>query len=330
MANSINASRSAESSSADSNSTWDLQSIFSDNEKWDREWSAIASVVSNVDSYQGRLLESPELLHKCLVEVDLLLERVGRVHTYAYLRYYGDTTDETARGLLDRAEQLDAEIESATAFVEPELLAADPVQLRSVCDEYAPLKEYAFYFSELERARAHTLSAAEEKLIGALSPLLSQPEGFRTALNDTDLKFAPVTVGAEVVEVTHGTVESLLGNGDRAVRRAVYGSYTDGYLQFPASFTQAITGQAKASLAFAKARNFDSTLHEAVFGEAIPLNTFASVLTICQGLRPLFQRYFRARARSRCAAFSESSADTVRKSSRPRAFIPCSARCPVY
>jgi oligoendopeptidase F len=285
------------SPSIESNDTWDLRSIFSGNESWDRESSAIATALAHIGSYEGRLLESAETLHKCLVEVDLLLERTGRVHAYAYLHYYGDTTNETARALLDRAEQLSADLDAVSGFLEPELLAADPTQLRSVCEGYAALKEYTFYFSELERARAHTLSAAEEKLIGALSPLLSQPEGFRTALNDTDLKFAPVTVGGERVEVTHGTVDSLLGNRDRSVRRAVYESYTGGYLEFPASFTQAITGQAKASLAFAKVRNFESTLHEAIFGEAIPENTFSSVLKICQEQRPLFQRYFRARAK---------------------------------
>ena len=283
--------------SIQSNATWDLQSIFTDNESWDSEWSAVAAAIPKVASYQGRLLESPETLHQCFVEVNLLLERVDRLHTYAYLHYYGDTLNETARALLDRAEQLRADIDSASAFLEPELLAADPERLRSVCAEYPPLQAFTFYFSELERARPHTLSAAEETLIATLSPLIAQPEGFRTALNDTDLKFAPVTIGAEAVEVSHGTIDSLLGNGDRAVRRAVYESYTDGYLQFPASFAQAITGQAKASLAFARVRNFDSTHHEAIFGEALPSNTFSAVSKICQELRPLFQRYFRARAK---------------------------------
>ena len=82
--------------------TWRLEDIFAVDEQWEKEFNEVKGLIPSVQEYQGKLGESAEQLYSALQLQDKLLERLGRLYTYAHMRYDQDTTNSFYQGLDDR------------------------------------------------------------------------------------------------------------------------------------------------------------------------------------------------------------------------------------
>jgi oligoendopeptidase F len=275
---------------------WDLASIYPDSSAWESAYDEIKRAIPSLQTFQGRLLESAETLYLYLSRSSALEEQAGRIHTSAYLQYYGNTLDQTAAVLLTRAQQLSADLSTAQAFFAPEILRAAPETVRQLVNSYEPLHPYAHLFDSIERERAHTCSAEVESVIEILSPVQRTPEAARTALHDAEMTFASIDVDGGTFEVSHGSIDELLAHPNRRVRHAAYNSYTDSYLRYPHTFSQLLGAQATSSLVFSRVRRFDSTFEAKMFEEHFKPEIFYAVLDACKNHRHIFQRYFKARA----------------------------------
>lgn len=277
--------------------TWSLESIFIDTESWELEFKAVSEALPGLSDYKGRLLSSADTLLGYLTLSADLSERVGRLHSYAYLCYYGDTNNESAGVLLSRADALYSQLGVHSAFFAPEVLAASRDTVQQLVASDSRLTVYRHLFEDLERNRAHMRTPEIEELLNQLSPVASGPEAIRTALHDAEMKFAPIhTDSGNQLALSHGTIDSLLSDRAREVRRAAYQSYTDSYLSLSQTFAQTLHAQAKVSLAFSRARGFASTFAAKIFSQGYPEAVFYAVLAACKEHRHLFRRYFKARA----------------------------------
>jgi oligoendopeptidase F len=196
-----------------------------------------------------------------------------------------------------QVDTLASKVGRALSFVEPELMTIGYPALQSMMDRFEPLRTFQYYFAEIERSRVHILPPEQEALLMQLSVLGRAPEAIRDAVHDGDMRFDPIQVAGETRQVNHGVIEELLQHPDRAVRRDAYMSYTDGYLRNPKALTATLTWQATTSLAFARARKHRSTFERALFKDALPKRVYRTALSACREHQPLFQRYFRARAK---------------------------------
>lgn len=284
-------------SSSDERYVWNIATIFRDRSAWRREYDAVAADAKRVESFTGTLDTSPEHLYRVLTGIDSLESRLSRVVVYARLLHASDARDDVASGMQQQVDTLASEVGKSLAFVEPELIAIGYPTLQSMMESFEPLRLFGFYFTEIERSRAHILPPEQEALLTQLSVLGRAPEAIRDAVHDGDMRFASVSVAGEMREVNHGVIEELLQHPDRAVRRDAYLSYTDGYLRNPKALTATLTWQATSSLAFARARKYRSTFDRALFKDALPRSVYRAALAACREHQPLFQRYFRARAK---------------------------------
>src|SRR5690625_2238479 len=103
--------------------TWDLEDIFATDEAWEQEFFDIKEMVPQLGEFKGRLGESAETLYELLQLKDEISVKLGRLYTYAHMRYDQDTTNSFYQGLNDRASQLLTMISNAASFVTPELLS---------------------------------------------------------------------------------------------------------------------------------------------------------------------------------------------------------------
>ena len=277
--------------------TWSLESIFPNTESWESEFHSVSGALPELAKFKGSLFSSAERLFSYLTKSADLSERVGRLHSYAYLKYYGDTNNEIAGVLLSRADGLYSEFGVQSSFFSPEVLATPASAVKQTLASDKRLNVYRHLFEEIERYRPHTRSPEIEEVLNQLSPVKSSPEAIRTALHDAEMKFDQIeTSSGEKRELNHGTIDGLLSDADREVRRAAYKSYTDSYLKFSQTFAQTLNAQSKVSLAFSKARGFKSTFSAKIFGEGYPEDVFYAVLSACKEHRYLFARYFKAKA----------------------------------
>ncbi len=286
----------ASQSQHDERYIWDLASLFPDTTKWRHEFDAVASETKRIVSLKGTLGESPQHLYEALNRIDDLEARLSRVVVYAQLLHASNTRDDVASGMRQQVDTLSSMVGSAVSFVEPELMEIGYSDLQSMMERFEPLRLFGFYFSEIERRRAHILSSEQESLLGQLSVLGRTPEAIRDAIHDGDMRFEPIVVAGQKREVSHGDIDELFQHPERHARRDAYYSYTDAYLRNRKALTATLTWQATTSLAFSKARKYRSTCDRALFKDALPYSVYRAAISACRAHQPLFQRYFRARA----------------------------------
>lgn len=83
--------------------TWKLEDIFTTDEDWEAEFKEVKSMIPRVAEFQGKLGESADTFFQLLTYQDELLMRIGKLYTYAHMRYDQDTTNSHYQGLDDRA-----------------------------------------------------------------------------------------------------------------------------------------------------------------------------------------------------------------------------------
>jgi len=277
--------------------TWDIEAIFPDVASWQRELEVVRGLIPSLAAFAGTVLQSARALGAFLHQADEASERVERLRSYAYLRFHGDTGDAEAKKLMEQVSVLSAELATATSFFEPEVLSALPAQVANLIKSDESLRVYQYRFSEIERARPHTLSLEVEATLAQLYPLRSIPEDVRTSIHDAEMQFANVEVRGERKTLGHGNYDQFLTDPDRDVRRRAYLSYTDGYLSRLASLGEALSKEATTAHLFSKVRKFGSVFDARMYHENYTPEVFWSVVNTCADHRHLLQRYFRVRAK---------------------------------
>ena len=248
-------------------------------------------------SLKGTLGRSAEELVNALRAIDSLLERFGKVRVYASLVFSADTRDDDAIKMTQYVDALSATVGSRLSFVEPEILSLGWSTIERMCEDLPALRVYHHYLSELERRRRHTLAPEQEALLSELSVVTRLPESIRNAAHDGDMRFAPIPLGSELRELTHGTIDDALQNVDAAARKSAYKSYTDSYIASARTLAAVLTAEVTTSLAFSKARGYSSTFEKALFADDLTPDVYHAAVRSCREHQHLFRRYFKAKAK---------------------------------
>ncbi len=109
--------------------TWDLTSIYKNNEMWESDFAKVGETLPKIKSYQGKLSSSAKTLLEALTLIDSSSEILGRLYVYANMRSHEDLGDSVYQALADRVTTLMAEFASASSFTTPEILALSALQL---------------------------------------------------------------------------------------------------------------------------------------------------------------------------------------------------------
>ncbi|MEB3749205.1 oligoendopeptidase F [Geobacillus icigianus] len=279
--------------------TWRLEDIFPTDEAWEQEFRQVKAMIPKLGEYKGRLGESPELLYEALQYQDEVSMRLGKLYTYAHMRYDQDTTNSFYQGLDARAKSLYSEASSAMAFIVPEILAIDEATVRAFLEQYEPLRLYAHALDEITRQRPHVLSAEEEALLAQAAEVMQSASNTFSALNNADLTFpAIVDENGEEVEVTHGRFIRFLESADRRVRRDAFYAVYQTYDQFQHTFANTLAGAVKKDNFFARVRRYESARQAALDANNIPESVYDNLIATIHEHLPLLHRYVRLRKRA--------------------------------
>ena len=80
------------------------------------------------------------------------------------------------------------------AYIEPEILRFEKGTVERFINAEPRLKVYRFYLEDIARRAAHTLSAAEEKLLADAGPLASTASGAYNIFANADFPFPTITL----------------------------------------------------------------------------------------------------------------------------------------
>ena len=279
--------------------TWRLEDIFQTDAEWEIEFQAVKELLPKLTEFKGKLGESANALLEVLQYEDEISMRLGKLYTYAHMRYDQDTTNSSYQALNDRATSLYSQVSSSMAYIVPEVLTISEETLQSFLQENKELKIYEHALEEITRQRPHVLSEAEEALLAQASEVMSASSNTFGILNNADLKFPSIQdENGEEVEVTHGRYIQFLESDDPRVRHDAFHAVYETYGKYKNTFASTLNGAVKRNNFYSKVRKYDSARQAALSNNNIPESVYDQLVETVNENLHLLHRYIDIRKRA--------------------------------
>jgi oligoendopeptidase F len=277
--------------------TWNLASIYPTDAQWEEDFARVVALLPDIRSFEGRLAESGDVLLQALQARDTAYEIWGRLFVYANMRMHEDSTNSTYQALADRAATLANDLNTAGAYMTPEILAIPEETLDSFVQGTAGLQLYRHALDEINRERAHVLSSEMEGLLAQAGEIGNAPEHIFEMLNNADLRF-PVVRDADgnEVQLTHGNyVPLFLESHNREVRRGAFEAMLGTYEKYRNTLAATYAAQVKRDMFFSRTRHYDSSLQSALDPINVPESVYDNLLATVDSNLPKLHRYLALR-----------------------------------
>lgn len=276
--------------------TWRLEDIFETDEAWEQELADLQKAIPEIENYQGILGSSAKNLYEVLKLQDQLSERLGKLFTYAHMRYDQDTTNSFYQRINAQAENVITVASSKMSYIVPEILEINEATLKQFLQEEEGLQGYQKTLDEITRQRPHILNKREEAILAEASEPLGTASQTFGMLNNADLTFPSIKdEDGEEVDVTHGRYIRFMESQDRSVRKAAFQAMYETYGAFKNTFASTLSGNIKKDNFVAKVRNYESARQAALDNNHIPEKVYDNLVEAVNERLPLLHRYIQLR-----------------------------------
>lgn len=281
----------------DSAYQWDLSPIFENREAWDKAYREAEEAVAKLPELENTLKVSPQQMRAGLDRIYQTMQRVERVYLYASLLKNSDNGDGEYQRMEGMATNLYVAMSTACAFVDPEILSMPEETLLQFLDT-ADLAPYRHILGDVNRARAHTLDAAGEKMLAMLSDAADTADNCFTMLESVDMEFPKIRdeAGREV-QLTHGNYGIFRVSADQRVRRESFEAYHGTFKKYINTLAAMYAGSVKMDTYYTRVRHYGSACERALFASNVPLQVYDSLVEAVHGALPAMERYLALRKR---------------------------------
>ena len=277
---------------------WNIDAMYSDSSAVLEDVSKGMAHAQHLASMQGHVMDSPASLLDALISYTEAYRAIENAYAYAHMKRDEDNTDTAGAELFGKVSMSLTALTSLTAFLDPEILAADPSLVRSYMDDEEGLGMYRFLLTELLKQRDHTLSKEEEFIIASYGEVLRSSGNIFTALNNADMEFGTVTdEDGNAKPLTHGTFVRFLESQSETVRKEAYDKLYDKYISLNNTLTAVYSNSVRKDAVTAKLRHYSSSLDAALTSSDIPLSVYDSLIHAVHEHLPSMHRYAGIRRR---------------------------------
>ena len=274
---------------------WDLSHLFKTQNEWKRAYENAEKMIDALPRLAGTLGDSALSLETALAEIDRAAELCERVGIYAFLCKAGDNGDPDAQELDDRATRLYVKLESAVAFVDPEILSIDENRLLGFLADPV-LAPHRHTVEDVNRQRAHTLDEKGEQMLAALGEFAAVPGTAFDMLTNVDMEYPTLTDEAgNKVRLSNGNFSVYRESRDRRVREEAFKGYFGVYHKFINTTAALYAGAVKAASFYSSARHYDGNCEAALFSNNVPVSVYDSLIEAVHEGLPAMQEYLNLR-----------------------------------
>jgi len=281
------------------NETWNLGSIFTSIDAWKIARDEVTSKIQPLSEFKGKLSESPEKLGDFLSLYEKTIRKALLVLLYGRLASSVDATDQEAQAWAGQGQSVFVQLNAATSFLDPELMAIGFDTLRSWMEQDERLANLGHFIDRLEHEKSHVRSDDVEQVLALAGEPLSDFFKAYNAITNADLKF-PDAVDSEghTFEVGQSSINSLITHSDRNVRQTAFDHYADGYLNYKNTIASIQIGGIHRDVFNARTRNYPSSLEASLSPNDIPPAVFHALIDAFRENLPTWHRYWQVRKRA--------------------------------
>jgi len=258
---------------------WNLADLFESDKAWESSYKKCQDLTAKASGFKGRLGESPKVLYEALSIRTELLKTCSDLYQYAKLNQDLDTRVSRYQAMTDQAAMLMSEARAAFSFLEPELLKIDDEALRKMASEFPETDVYDFYIKELIRSREHIRSEEIEELLAQSAMIARGPETVFGMLDDADIKYPKIIdENGNEIQLTKQRYAKLMENPVQETRRKAHEAFMSAYRDHLNTLGAALSTSLNKDLFYARARKYESSLHDALDDFNIPTSVFHSLI----------------------------------------------------
>lgn len=270
---------------------WNLSDIFEDIPAWERALKEAGELVAALPEVMGTLSSSAEALKQGLDRIFAAAEKLELVYVYTMLYSSEDNGDAQAQEMEARATRLFVDFSTITASLSPEILAIDPEKLEAWIAQ-PEMQTYRHMIKDVCRAREHTLSENEERLLAMLGDAAQTPKKTFDLFESVDMQFPNLDSGEPL---THALFGKYRESQDPDVRREAFEKYFGEYKKYVNTLASLYSGNVKLDSYYAKARRHPSALEAELYGNNVPKALYENLIDCVHEAIPALTRYLEIR-----------------------------------
>ena len=275
---------------------WATEDMFASDEAWEEELSKIPGYQEQAVAFAGKLGENGTNLYEALYLGEQISEKISLLANYAMRKADEDTRNSHYQAMVGKFYSIMVAFSAATSFETPEIIAISDEDLDRFYAEEPRLERYRRYLTNMRRRKAHTLSAAEEKLLAAAGEMAGAPDDIYGMFADADIQFADAVDSlGNHYPLRQGNFVSYEESPDRQLRKSAYENLYDSFNNFKNTAAATLNAQNKQLKFFAEARKYPSAFDAALFRTNVPTDVYLNLIEAVHQNLDKMHRYVRLR-----------------------------------
>ena len=276
--------------------TWAVEDLFPSDEAWEQSLATVENDQNALVAYAGKLGESGVNLCAYLTLMEQVDEKISLLANYASRRADVDTRDAKYQAMSGKFRSAMVALGAACSFETPEIMAIEDDVLEGFYAACPGLERYRRYLTNMRRRKAHTLSAAEEKLLASAGEVTGAPSGIYGMFANADITFPnAVDSNGKEYPLAQGNFVSLEENPDRALRKSAYENLYHSFANFKNTAAGLLNAQNKQLKFYAEARKYDNAFEAALDQTNVPTSVYLNLIEAVHQNLDKMHRYVRLR-----------------------------------
>ncbi|WP_033151738.1 oligoendopeptidase F [Pseudobutyrivibrio ruminis] len=245
--------------------TWNLKDMYASDSDWEKDIKVILGKAEELVKFEGKVCESADTLLQVLELSAFISEKLEFAYNYAARLFDEDQGNTLHQSMNQKVFSIMAKISSDVSFIDPEILACDEAKLEEFYNKEPKLDLYKKQIKEIQRLKAHTLSAEMEKVVAMTTEMSNTASEVYEAFTNVDMKFPTIKdENGEEVELTHGRFVPFLMSANRRVRKDAFKAYYDTMKGYINTLASSYSGEVKQRVFHSRVRGYSSNLEAAV------------------------------------------------------------------
>ena len=275
---------------------WATEDMYPTDEAWEAELATLQDDRAVLTGYAGRLAEGGSVLFDYLSNMERVNAKVRLLANYCMRKADEDTRNPVYQAMQGKFMGTVVALHAATSFETPEIMEIAEESLDRFYAECPELERYRRYLNDLRRRKAHTLSAAEEKLLASAGEMAQAPDTIYGAFADADISF-PDAVDAEGGKhpLSQGTFVSLEESSDRVLRKSAYENLYHTFGSYRNTAASILNAQNKQLKFFAEARKYATAFEASLDETQVPTSVYLNLIEAVHRNLDKMHRYVRLR-----------------------------------
>ena len=265
-----NASDNAEDNTNSMRVSWNLNSLYKNDEHWKKELNSFKKDTKELKNYIGKAAKSQTHLSFALGIKEKLDMRFDKLCAYPKLKQDINKNDYKYIDMNEELNKVASDYSGICSKLELEILKIPNKDYKKIISNKKINKKYGTYLKEVRRNKFYYLDDKSESILNKASFITSLPGNVYELFNNMDKK----------TDMTPAEYATKMESNDREVRKKAYHEEFNSYNENINTLSGLLTGQVKKNIFYADARGYDSSLEMYLKSDNIDEKVYNNLITV--------------------------------------------------